>query len=205
MMPPWLPEHTQRLHDAAPDYIKHFFLGGEFSAYPIPSSGSPQLLGLFRDLTRWPLAPSADAPELDLPLQSQVDRWRLATLQAVGAALRWLSATLILTGLGAWVWAAGRVVRSRTDTYLFIVSTAALASAFAVTLVNLLVHVLSFPLQNPGLAYPLLILFGATAWIVATWRKGPDRSHSPLSSHVSTMESDRVTDGDIPPTFSNPS
>ena len=171
MLPPWQQQDTQRFRETAIDYVNFFSLFREFTAYPEQSSGPAEFLRLFRDLTRWPLAPSEDAPELSLPLQSRADHWRLATLQAVGQTSRWPCATLAITGLGAWAWAAGRVIRRRADTYLFVVATAAFGSALAVLLINLLVHVLSFPNQSPSAlaqAYPLHILFGATAWIAAT-------------------------------------
>jgi hypothetical protein len=52
--------------------------------------------------------------------------------------------------------------------YLFVVATAALGSALAVLLVNMLVHVLAFRNRSPTAlheGYPLLVLFGTIAWI----------------------------------------
>jgi len=184
MMPPWRPEHTRRLRETAFEYVDYFFLFRDFTAYPMPSNGSAELLALFRDLTRSPLAPSAEAPELGLPLQARVDRWRLSTLEVIGNAFRWLCVTLAITGLGAWAWATGRVIRHQVDTYLFLVSTALLGSALAVMLINLFVHVLSFPNQFPhALAegYPLLVLFGATAWIAAMYHKATGRDYRSYS------------------------
>jgi hypothetical protein len=126
------------------------------------------LLALFRDLTRWRLSHSDDAPELDFPLPSRVDYYRLGALQALGQMFRWLCVMLVISGLGAWAWAASDVLRHRTMTYLFVVASAALGSALAVLLVNMLVHVLAFRNRGPTAfheGYPLLVLFGTTAWI----------------------------------------
>ncbi len=58
------------------------------------------------------------------------------------------------------------MVRRQRPSYLFWVSSAALAGAGAVLTINLLVHVMSFPNLGPGAfaqGYPLLLLFGAVA------------------------------------------
>lgn len=170
MMPPWRAEHAQRFRKEALSYLGYFFLFREFTANPEASSGSAQMLQIFRELTRWPLALPHDAPELGLPLQWRVDHWRVAVLQHIGDALCWLCAAVAITGVGAWLWAMVRMTQRRGNFYIFVVSIAALGSAVAVYLVNLLVHVLAFPNQSPSAlaqGYPLLLLFGATAWMAA--------------------------------------
>lgn len=178
LVPPWRPEHTQRLRDGLVDYVEYFFLFRGFDAYAPPSHGSADVLMLFRDLARWPLAPSDEAPALDRPLQRQFDGWRLATLQRIGKVFRWTCATLAISGLAAWVWLALRVVRRRGDPVLFWFATATLGGALAVMVINLLVHVLSFFNRSVGAfaqAYPLLVVFGAIAWIgvAATAQSNP--------------------------------
>ena len=168
MVPRWRPENAQRLRETVPGYAAEFFLFTGFSAYPTNSWGSADLLALFRDLTRWRLAHSDDAPELDFPLPSSVDHYRLAALRALGQIFRWLCIVLVISGLGAWAWTASDVLRHRTMPYLFVVATAALGSALAVLVVNVLVHVLAFRNRGPTAlheGYPLLVLLGATAWI----------------------------------------
>lgn len=172
MIPPWRPENTQRLRDTAFDYVKYFFLFREFTVYPTSSNGPWHELRLFRELTRWPLAASDEAPELALPLQSRVDHWRLATLQTLGDGFRWLCVSLAISGFGAWTWAAVRAIRRRAGTYLLVIATAVLGSALAVMLIALLVQVVSFPNQSPIAlheGYPLLVLFGVTAWTAAMY------------------------------------
>ena len=167
MMPGWRTGQTQRILQTTPGYLADFLLFKDFSAYPTESWGSAELLTLFRDLTRWRLAHSNEAPELDVPA-SHVDDYRLATLQMVGGIVRWLCVAVVISGVAAWAWAATSAIYRRRMSYLFVVSSAALGSAFAVLIVNMLVHVLAFRNRGPTAlheGYPLLVLFGATAWI----------------------------------------
>jgi hypothetical protein len=178
MMPRWRTGQTHRILETAPGYVADFLLFKGFSAYPTESWGSAELLALFRDLTRWPLAHSNEAPELD-PIPSRVDYYRLVILQTLGEAVRWLCVAVAISGLAAWAWAAILSICRRRMTYLLVVSSAALGSAFAVLLVNMLVHVLAFRNRGPTAlheGYPLLVLFGVTAWMAALSPNTPDRN-----------------------------
>src|SRR5262249_26278055 len=142
----------------------------EFTVFPESSTGPNHLLRIFRELTRWPLAISDDAPEIALPLQSLANHWRLIVLQIFGTFFRWICVALAVTGFGAWIWDGMRLIRAQTELSLFGVATAALGGSLAVLLVNLLVHVVSFPNFGPTAlneGYPLLVLFGLTAWFAA--------------------------------------
>src|SRR5205807_9437053 len=91
-------------------------------------------------------------------------------LQTLGEAVRWLCVAVIISGLAVWAWTAILSICRRRMSYLFIVSSAALGSAVAVLVVNMLVHVLAFRNRGPTAlheGYPLLILFGMTAWMAA--------------------------------------
>jgi hypothetical protein len=170
MMPRWRTGQAQRIWETTPGYLADFLLFKGFSAYPTESWGSADLLALFRDLTRWRLAHSNEAPEFDLSPPSRLDSYRLAILQMLGEAVRWFCVAVIISGLALWTRAAALVIYRRKMTYLFVVSSAALGSAFAVLVVNMLVHALAF--RNRGFTalhegYPLLVLFGVTAWMAA--------------------------------------
>ncbi|MEY2600921.1 MAG: hypothetical protein QOJ36_240 [Verrucomicrobiota bacterium] len=168
LMPRWRTGQTRRILETAPGYITDFLLFRGFSAYPTQSWGSADLLALFRDLTRWRLAHSDEAPELD-PTPSRID-YRLVVLQMAGEAIRWLCVAVVISGLAAWAWAAVLMIHQRRMSYLFVVSSAALGCAFAVLVVNMLVHVLAFRNRGPTAlheGYPLLVLFGVTAWMAA--------------------------------------
>jgi hypothetical protein len=177
MMPRWRSGQMKRILETAPGYITDFLLFRGFSAYPTESWGSAELLVLFRDLTRWRLAHSNEAPEPD-PTASRAD-YRLAVLQIAGEGVRWLCVVVIISGLALWAWAAGLVIYQRRTSYLFVISTAALGSAFAILVVNMLVHVLAFRNRGPTAlheGYPLLVLFGVTAWMAALSIDARDRN-----------------------------
>src|SRR6266480_1071937 len=169
MLPRWRTAQTPRMLETAPGYITDFLLFRGFSAYPTESWGSAELLTLFRDLTRSRLAHSDEAPELD-PMPSHMDHYRLIILQTVGEAVRWFCVAVVISGLAVWAWAVVLVIYRRRMSYLFVVSSAALGSALAVVIVNMLVHVLAFRNRGPTAlheGYPLLVLFGMTAWMAA--------------------------------------
>jgi hypothetical protein len=163
----------ERLVRTFPGYAADFFLFRGFTAYPTESWGSADLLELFRELTRWRLAPSIETPEFNLP-PSPYDRYRLQILEFIGQGFRWLCVAAVMSGGVAWIWTLYRIIRRRRISYLFLVSTAALGSALAVLALNMLVHVLAFRNQGPTAlhqGYPLLILFGVTAWSVVAARR----------------------------------
>jgi hypothetical protein len=166
MLPRSRPGDVRRLLKIFPGYAADFFMFRGFTAYPTESWGSADLLELFRDLTRWRLAPSSEAPEFDSPL-SRSDRYRLQALEFIGQGFRWLCVAAVISGAVAWIWALCRSIRHRRISYLFLVSTAAFGSALAVLALNMLVHVLAFRNHGPTAlhqGYPLLLLFGVTAW-----------------------------------------
>ena len=166
MLPRYKSGQIQRLLQVLPNYAADFFLFRGFTAYPTESWGSADLLTLFQELTRWKLAPSTEAPEISSPT-SRLDRLRLSMLQFIGNTVRWLCVAVVVGGIIAWILAAFRVIRRKRFSYLFIVATAALCSALAVLAVNVLVHAIAFRNQGPTAlheGYPLLVLFGMTAW-----------------------------------------
>jgi hypothetical protein len=182
LMPPWRGGNTRRLMEKAPGYLADFLLFREFTAYPTSSWGSADLLELFRNLTRWRLAHSDQAPELDSSPPSRLDRYRLAILQFSGEVFRWLCVAIVISGIGAWGWAVIELIRRQTMTYLFVVAVAALGSAFAVLVLNLLVDVIAFHNRGPTAlheGYPLLVFFGVISWLnVVSDRSGRHRTSS---------------------------
>ena len=178
MLPRFQPGQIQRLMQIFPNYGADFFLFRGFTAYPSESWGSADLLSLFQELTRWQLAPSKEAPELNLA-PSQLDRFRLSALQFIGQTFRWLCIAAAVGGIVAWILAAHRLFRRRRFCYLFMASTAALGSGLAVLAVNVLVHALAFRNQGPTAlheGYPLLVLFGTTAWFALISRLDSDKN-----------------------------
>jgi hypothetical protein len=165
LLPRFKSGQIRRLLEILPAYTADFVLFRGFTAYPTESWGSADLLELFREFTRWRLAPSNEAPELNSPISS-IDRFRLNVLEMVGQTFRWLCVAVVLIGIVAWTWTGYSLLRNKRVDFLFSVSTAALGSAVAVLTINMLVHALAFRNQGPTAlheGYPLLVLFGLTA------------------------------------------
>jgi hypothetical protein len=166
MLPRYKSGQIQRLLQVLPNYAADFFLFRGFTAYPTESWGSADLLTLFQELTRWKLAPSTEAPEIS-STTSRLDRLRLSMLQFIGNTVRWLCVAVVVGGIIAWILAAFRFIRRKRFSYLLMVATAAFCSALAVLAVNVLVNAIAFRNQGPTAlheGYPLLVLFGMTAW-----------------------------------------
>ena len=179
LLPRWTPADTADLSRALPAAWHYFVTFHDFTAWPAPSDGSPHLLRLFSDLTRWPLSPSPGAPELDHRRQRDIDIWRIAPLQVIGWCYRPLGWILGYGGLLGWIGLGLRDLRRRRLSYGLVAATAALGGALAVVLINTLVDVLSFPNRSPGAfaeAYPLLLLFGGLVWIELASTLWPARS-----------------------------
>jgi len=165
LVPHWQRGHWTRLYRELPGYISYVATFEGFTARPAPSTGPASTLKLFSSLTRWQLAPSAEAPELDRPQQARADAWRITALDSVGALFRRLDACLVAAGVAGWLWLAAFRARQLRFDYLFLVGTALLGGCIAVVAINYAIHLLSFPNMSPGAfaqAYPLMLLFAAT-------------------------------------------
>ena len=175
MAPQWRHGDWTRLRRELSGYVRYFAEFRGFSAQAAPSVGNASTLQLFRDLVRWPLAPSAEAPELDRP-QRRMDAWRLGALDAVGGTLCRFDSCLVAAGLACWLWLALVRVRLRRFDYLFIVGAALIGGCSAVVAINFLVHLLAFPNEATGSfaqAYPLIILFASVAILELTGARSP--------------------------------
>jgi hypothetical protein len=168
MIPPWHHGHPTRLVKNLPGYLGYFIFFRDFSAISPHSWGDASLLQLFRDLTRWHLAPSPEAPQLDRPQQVSFNGWRSSLLDHIGRIFCRIDSALVIVGLLGWAALALRAVRFKRCSYLYILATSSLGGCAAVVAVNLLVHVMMFPNRSTGAlaqAYPLLLLFSALIWI----------------------------------------
>lgn len=166
LMPRFKAGQVNRLLQILPGYAADLFLFRGFTTYPTESWGSADLLTLFQDLTRWQLAPSNEAPEIKSS-PSPLDQLRLSALQLVGQTARWLCIGICLSGIVAWLVAMLAIIRSRRWSHLLLISTAAFIAALAVLTVNMLVDAVAFRNRGPTAlheAFPLLVLFGVTAW-----------------------------------------
>ena len=163
------------------DFVLRF---GRFSARPLPSTGSPDQLNLFRDMTGERLSPPAG--ELDvvgaaeyLQNLAKVDR-----LQVIGKALRPL---LLILGLLAHLVALARlvqVVRQRQWTFALTLAAAAWSAVAAMVIGQAVTEVSSYPVQSIvafAPVYPLLLVFVAAVLWDATIAWLPRRNPSPAA------------------------
>lgn len=176
-VPPWRPEFTAGLLREAPGYAWYFVSFRDAHARSPASLGDPAVLQLFRDITQWHLAPSADAAVLATPRASGWRAWRVEALQRLADVVRWPLCLALLAGVaaGAW-WGCVAVVRRAWPGDAWAFALACAGGAGATVAINLLVHVTSFPNLSPGAlaqAYPVAILGAAVAIIPAVrWATG---------------------------------
>jgi hypothetical protein len=183
-LPAWSPHYATSLRRELPSYLRLFVMFENFNARFPHSWGSAGELRLFRDLTHADLAPVDNAPEIATPRTWAARVWRIGALQDIGRTVRWLCVTATAAGLVAWLWTALRALWRRcAPDYLWWLASAALGGALAVFTISLLVHITSWPDWRPlrfSQAYPLLLLFSATA-LAATartggWQRGREKS-----------------------------
>jgi hypothetical protein len=167
-MPEWRSEFTDALARHLPRFFIKFMLFGDFSARPPPSWGNAEALLLFRDLSQWHLSPSKDAPELTTQNSNRVRSWRIEALHGIGTALRFVFGTAIAMAAAAFLVLGLRSWRRRSAPgYLWWLGAAALGGCICVVVLNLLVHITSFPNESPGAfaqAYPLAVVFTITTF-----------------------------------------
>ncbi len=158
-----------------------------FSARPPPSTGSPDELNLFRDVTGERLSPPAGELDVVGAAEYLQNVARVDRLQMIGKALRPL---LLVLALLAHMLALARlvlVIRSRRWTFPLTLA-AAVWSAVALRVLSLaVVETTAFPvLSVPALAplYPLLLVFVvAVFWdAVAAWRTRSGGAPAPANS-----------------------
>ena len=171
LIPAWRPEFSASLWREWPGYFRYFATFDGVDAHTPSSVGDARGLRMFRDLTQWHLSHSDEAPELDTRVSADARRLRVEALHQIERGLRWACIALVGAGLFAWIWRLASAARRLTPPgYLWWFASACLGSAFAIVLINLLVHVTSFSNLSPGAfaqAYPLIVLFAVLAVVDA--------------------------------------
>lgn len=180
LAPRWRPQLAAAFWHELPGYVGDLAFFRDFDANVPASRGDASSLRLFRDLTQWHLSPAPAAPTLDTPTATSARSYRIAVLNAVGRILCWLCAVVTLTGAVAWLAGLVTAVRKRTWPGYSWWLQAGLACAVACTVIlNLLVHVSSFPRSGPAAlsqTYPLVLLFGGLALADFRWQRAPSGS-----------------------------
>lgn len=183
-VPPWREaENGPFVHTGLlfADFVIRF---SHFSGIPPPSTGSPEELQLFRDLTRERLSPPAGELDVVGAARYLLNLWKARALHATGKALRPVLEILFyvaqLVAFVRLVWLA----RASRWTFPLTVAAAAWGACAASVLMHAMIEVTSFPVLTVtsfAPIYPLLLVFiVAVAWDAAeAWR-----SRSPAPAGV---------------------
>lgn len=173
--PVWHDGDTDRLVSATIDFVDFVIRFRHFGAVPPPSSGSPEELQLFRDVTRERIQPPDG--ELDVVGAKRYvnNLWKVSVLQSTGHFLRFFLLTLICVALATSTLGLVVAVWRRRWTYPLTLAAAALGACLASILIHAAIQATSFPVKSVtsfAPIYPLLLVFvSAAAWDVCLlWR-----------------------------------
>ncbi|MDQ5980503.1 MAG: hypothetical protein QG602_3480, partial [Verrucomicrobiota bacterium] len=174
--PRWLDSQTPTFVRATRDFADFVIRFSKFAGRPPPSTGSPEELQLFRDLTRERLSPPEGELDVVGAKRYLLNVWKADTLHAVGKALRpvlmtlfWLAQLLMLARAGWLLW-------HRRWTYELAVAAAAWGASAASILMHAAIEASSFPVHTISSfapVYPLVLVFiAAVFWDAGTaWLK----------------------------------
>jgi len=174
-LPPWRQAQTAPFLQAAGEFADFVVRFSRFSAFPPPSTGSPEELVLFQDMTRERLSPVAGEINDVGVAKFMQNQWKVGVLQLAGKALRPVLLGLFIL---AQVIVIFRVIQSawrRQWTFPLTVAAAAWGSCAASVLMHAIIQATSFPvltISSFAPIYPLLLVFiAAVLWdAVEAWR-----------------------------------
>ena len=165
-LPPWQESRAEVFVHASADFADFFVRFSRFSARASASSGQPEELQLFRDITgeRMSLTESERAAgEAPTPINT----WKTEMLQSTGKVLRvfffWSFVLAQLAALGRVFPALGR----RQWSFPLTIAAAAWGACAASLLMHALIEATSFPvftISSFAPIYPLLLVFIAAAF-----------------------------------------
>lgn len=177
-LPPWRQAQTAPFLQAAGEFANFVVRFSRFSARPPPSTGSPEELVLFRDMTRERLSPVEGELDVVGAAKFMQNQRKVEWLQQTGKALR-----PVLLGLFILAQVIGcfRVIQSawrRQWSFPLTVAAAAWGSCAASVLMHAIIQATSFPvltISSFAPIYPLLLVFiAAVGWdTVEAWQQRP--------------------------------
>lgn len=165
--PVWREGDTARLLTAAADFaafVTHF---RHFGAIAPPSTGSPEELQLFRDLTRERLQPPEGELDVVGAKRYLLNLWKANGLHQTGKSLRFILLGLVCAA-GAFALAGlFLAVRHRRWSYPLTLTAAAAGVCAASVLIHAAIQATSFPVKSVtsfAPVYPLLLVFVVAAF-----------------------------------------
>jgi hypothetical protein len=161
-MPVWRDGDTDRFFTAARDFTDFVVRFRHFGARPPPSTGSPEDLQLFRDITRERLQPPEG--ELDVVGAKRYlnNLWKVDVLQKTGQVLRFVLLTLFCIAQGLAGISLYGAIRFRQWSYPLTLAAAAWGACAASIILHAMIQATSFPVLSVtsfAPIYPLLLVF----------------------------------------------
>lgn len=175
-MPIWQDGDTDRFLLSIRDFTDFVIRFRHFGAKPPPSTGSPEELQLFRDITRERLQPPTG--ELDVVGAKRYlnNLWKVDTLQSVGQSLRFILLGLFCVAQTLALISLFFAIRYRRWSYALTLAAAAWGACAASILIHAIIQATSFPVRSVtsfAPIYPLLLVFVFAAFwdAVLLWGK----------------------------------
>lgn len=185
-MPAWRPEQTGPFVRTTIDFADFVVRFSRFSGRPPPSTGSPEELQLFRDLTRERLSPPEGELDVVGAARYLLNVWKANVLHGTGKALRPVLLGLFVIAQLAVLIRAGLVLARGTWTFPLTVAAAAWGAGAASVMMHAMIEVTSFPvltISSFAPVYPLLLVFIVAAfWDVLAAQLAPAVAPAPAAA-----------------------
>ncbi len=188
-MPPWRKTQSGPFWSTALEFSDYVFSFRQFSGRPPFSSGSPENLQLFRDLTRERLAPPAGELDVVGAARYILNQRKTEWLHATGRSLRSVLLTLFIVAQTLAVLRLFQVAMQRQWSFPLTVAAAAWGACAASVFMHAIIQVSSFPVRAVSSfapIYPLLLvfivaMFWDTAFTLRDWFAGRGKQ-TPISA-----------------------
>ncbi|MCC6416102.1 MAG: hypothetical protein IT582_09350 [Opitutaceae bacterium] len=173
--PVWHDGDTPRMLSTAGDFVNFVVRFRHFGAVTPPSSGSPESLQQFRDLTRDRLQPPEGEFDIVGAKRYLMNLWKVGVLQGTGKFLRFFWLTLVCVASAIVLFGLALAVWQRRWTFPLTLAAAAAGACVSSILIHAAIQVTSFPVKSVtsfAPIYPLLIVFVlAVFWdAILIWR-----------------------------------
>jgi len=161
-MPRWPEKLTGPFWSTALEFSDFVFSFRHFSARPPPSSGSPESLTQFRDLTRERLSPPEGELDVVGAVRYLLNLDKVNWLHTTGRAMRPVLLVLFIVAQTMAVMRLLQAALQRKWSYPLTLAAAAWGACAVSVLMHAMIHVSSFPVRTISSfapIYPLLLVF----------------------------------------------